>query len=158
MRYSLTQTTSSFNTMNEKWLGKKLRQRFQRIKLYNFEHCGVLGCPDNFGIAGPGLEFWLELKTIKNTHSKIPWQPSQPAWINSYLKHGGKVFTGLISSNTIYFLKLKLNHPEIFTDPVVRLIPNFCVSLTSLSEMPNGFRTSRWERIEEALLKALGKS
>ncbi len=140
--------------MNEKWLSKKIRQHFQYIKLFSFEHCRVQDVPDLFGIVGAGTEFWLELKTIKNTSAKIPWRRGQPAWIGTYLNNGGKVFIGLISKNTIYFLKANNRHTEIFTESVIALIPKYCVSLTSLSEN-NG---NRWKRIEETLLKALGKN
>jgi hypothetical protein len=98
--------------MNEKELSKKLRTKFNVIKLRSFEACGLPDVPDLHAIVGRGLEFWIELKCVKSELCLIPFRKGQPAWIEKYVHDGGIAFVLVLDQKAKNIYLLKVSAPE----------------------------------------------
>lgn len=79
---------------DEKWLTKKMRERFNNIVLRSFESCRIASVPDLHAIVPEtGFQFWIEAKLSKNAMSfDFDWSSGQEQWIREFEGDSGNVF------------------------------------------------------------------
>ncbi len=103
-------------TTDEKWLTKKIRERFTRIRLRSFESCRIASVPDMMAIVRfeiwpqPNVyQFWIEAKKIATPTSATPWSGGQEQWIREFEEDGGTVFILCLVTSTRQVVVRRLN-------------------------------------------------
>jgi len=76
---------------DEKWLLKKMMERFKCIRLRNFQSCRIQSVSDLLAIY-EGISFWIEGKAMPKRTSPIPYRPGQLKWMREMEDDGVACF------------------------------------------------------------------
>lgn len=93
---------------DEKWLTKKMRERFQHIRLRSFESCRIPSVPDLLAVRN-GLTFWIEAKAMPLVTSTIPYSGGQEKWIREMEQDGVPVFIVALLTSTRHIAIFRFN-------------------------------------------------
>jgi hypothetical protein len=84
---------------DEKWMTRKMRERFKHIRLRSFESCRIPSVPDLLAVRN-GLSFWIEGKAMPLATSSIPYSGGQEQWFREMEQDGVPVFVVALLTST----------------------------------------------------------